>query len=125
MSINRPPPILKIRQMMAYFRLNLASQTFIKKSVPSVKKLLNLVDKDEAVRETRNDLERLFEPYDLGLTFEVGLEIDKENPESYYLNIDIHYGDEQVFKESLNISNNKLVSNYNIHREELFLRGDY
>lgn len=113
-------PILLIRKVLADFKLNLASQTFIGESVPSLKKLLTINNKIDIVSEGIDALYILFEPYGIDLSIDIFTKDSTEDVNLFYLHIQITYED-NMHEDVLIINNAKLVDNFTKHKEELII----
>jgi len=121
MKDNNYIPVLFIRKMLAYFKLNFASQTFIEEEVPSLKKVLSYPKKD-IPSACMDALNTLFSNHDLDLVFDVQTKEIDEN--TYELIINVTH-EEDLYSEKITIEDSSMVDEYSKHREELFLDRGY
>jgi len=124
MSLEHYTPLLKIREMLMYFKLNLSSQSFIEENVPSIKKLLTFNDKEDIIREGHIMINTLFERYDLDLDINVFITEDMEHPTKYFLNIEITHED-LIHEEVIKIEDSKFISDYEFYKNEIILDKEY
>jgi len=112
-------PLILIRKMLNYFKINQPSQSFIEENVPSLHKLFTY-PRSEIEAEASIMLIKLFDSYDLELNFNIFLTEKNEDTRNYFIHIEVEY-DENLYKEILSMNENNVLLERENFRQELLL----